>query len=114
MDEGTETIVPGEARMREPSFWRDTSLLRKFVIYASAFETKAHTAAFGIPVFRVLTVTTTPGRAEAMQYDCKTHLPHIRPGLLLFTDWQTIAAESDGLLDVGFLDHTGKRIRIGG
>lgn len=66
MDGGTETIVPGDARLREQSFWRGTSLLRRFVIYASAFETRAHVAAFGFPDFRVLTVTTTPARAEAM------------------------------------------------
>lgn len=77
MDEGTETIVPGAARLREPSFWRDTSLLRKLVIYASAFETKAHTAAFGIDVFRVLIVTTKPSRVEAMQEACRAHLEHV-------------------------------------
>lgn len=84
------------------------------MIYASAFETKAHVAAFGIPVFRVLTVTTTPARSEAMQHACKTHLPHIRPGLLLFTDWQTVASQSDGLLENVLLDHMGRNVRIGG
>lgn len=104
MDEGTETIVPNEARLRKPSFWRDTSLLRKFVIYASAFETKAHVTAFDIPVFRVLTITTKPGRAEAMKEACQVHLKHIRPGLFIFADWENLNAHLGSALDFSFRD----------
>ena len=104
MDEGTETIVPGEARLREPSFWRDTSLLRKFVIYASAFETKAHQLAFGIEVFRVLTVTTNPRRAETMREACRAHLKRIRPGLFLFADWESLNAYRGSTLKFQFED----------
>lgn len=104
MDEGSETIAPGEARLREPSFWRDTSLLRKFVIYASAFETKAHVAAFDIPVFRVLTVTTKPGRSEAMRAACHAYLKNIRPGLFLFADWESLNAHTGSVLEFPFDD----------
>lgn len=98
MDAGTETIVPGERRLKQPSFWRDTSLLRKFVIYASAFENRAHQSAFEIPVFRVLTITTTPGRATAMQDACATYLKNVRPGLFLFGDWPSLPGEPGKLL----------------
>ena len=114
IDEGTETIVPGEARLREQGFWRDTSVLRKFVIYASAFETKAHTATFDIPVFRVITVTTKPGRAEAMQEACRTHLKHVRPGLFLFADWERLAEHREPLLSFPFEDTANRCFRFNG
>lgn len=112
MDEGTETIVPGETRLREPSFWRDTSLLRKFVIYANAYDTRAHEAAFGIPVFRVLTVTTKPGRAEAMREACRVHLKHVRPGLFLFADWESLVSHKASTLLFGFNDTEGREITL--
>jgi hypothetical protein len=104
MDEGTETIVPGKARLHDPSFWRDTSLLRKFVIYASAFETKAHQDTFGIPVFRVLTITTKPGRVAAMQEACRAHLGHIAPGLFLFADWDSLRTNDGSLVEFKLKD----------
>ena len=112
MDEGTETIVPGETRLREASFWRDTSLLRKFVIYANAHDTRAHEAAFGIPVFRVITVTTKPARVEAMQEACRTHLPLLRPGLFLFTDWSSLALYRDDLTLFPFLDSSNREVSL--
>ncbi len=112
IDEGTETIVPGEHRLRQPSFWRNTSLLRKFVIYASAFETKAHVQAFNIPVFRVLTVTTSASRAEAMREACRTHLKHVRPGLLLFADWNSIGAHNGSVLQFPFRDTAEREILL--
>ena len=114
IDEGTETIVPGQTRLREPSFWRDTSLLRKFVIYASAFETKAHTTTFDIPVFRVITVTTKPGRAKAMQEACRTHLQHVRPGLFLFADWERLTEHRETLLSFPFEDTANRSFRLNG
>ncbi|MCC5986030.1 MAG: replication-relaxation family protein [Rhodobacteraceae bacterium] len=108
MDAGTETIVPGERRLKQPSFWRDTSLLRKFVIYASAFENRAHQEAFDIPVFRVLTITTTPSRAEAMHEACAAYLPNIRPGLFLFTDWQSVRENNGSLLSMAVKNMAGR------
>ena len=114
IDEGTETIVPGVARLRDQSFWRDTSLLRKFVIYASAFETMAHEAAFEIPSFRVITVTTKPGRAEAMQEACRTHLKHVKPGLFLFADWESLTEHRETLLSYPFEDTANRSFRLNG
>lgn len=112
LDAGTETIVPGAHRLRSPSFWRDTSLLRKFVVYASAFETKAHIATFDIPVFRVLTVTTNPSRAAAMREACRTHLTHVRPGLFLFADWNSIGAHDGSVLQFPFRDAAEREITL--
>jgi hypothetical protein len=93
IDQGTETIEPGEHRVRSRSFFRDTSLLRKFVVYANAFKARTHRQQYGVPSFRVLTVTTNRGRVEQMQATYQKHLsrePHgVNPGLFLFTDWQT-------------------------
>lgn len=110
MDEGTETIVPGKARLHEPSFWRDTSLLRKFVIYASAFETRAHQEVFGLPVFRVLTVTTKSGRVAAMQEACRQHLGQVSPGLFLFTHWEALADHQGSLASFPFRDSSDRNI----
>lgn len=104
IDEGTETIVPGKSRLHLPSFWRDTSLLRKFVIYASAFETKAHADAFNIPVFRVLTVTKSADRVASMQAAILQFLPRARAGLFLFTDWQALSNENQNLFSFSFYD----------
>jgi hypothetical protein len=114
VDEGTETIVPGEARLRAPSFWRDTSLLRKFVIYASAFETKAHVAAFDIPVFRVITVAKKPGRVTAMQEACRKHLKNVRPGLFLFADWERLAEHEATILTFPFYDSDNRHVALAG
>lgn len=108
LDAGTETIAPSERRIKAPSFWRDTSLLRKFVIYASAFENQAHKEVFDIPTFRVLTVTTVPGRAKAMQQACATHLKNIRPGLFLFTDWERIREHDGPTLSMPFTNAAGR------
>ena len=108
MDAGTETIAPGAHRLRSPSFWRDTSLLRKFVVYASAFETKAHQEQFGINVFRTLVVTTSPSRMEAMQAACQEYLGHVRPGLFLFAHRDIF--EHPRPAAYPFEDHTGREV----
>ena len=112
VDEGTETIVPGVSRLNQPSFWRDTSVLRKLVIYASAFETRAHFETFGINSFRVLTITTKPGRVEAMQEACRTHLPDVKAGLFLFADWDSLNAHSGSALEFPFCSTTDRRFNF--
>lgn len=108
LDAGTETIAPGAHRLRSASFWRDTSVLRKLVVYASAFETKAHQEQFDIPVFRVLFVTTTPARMEAMQAACQEYLPRVRPGLFLFGHRDGV--EETGPASYPFEDHQGREV----
>lgn len=98
IDQGTETIAPSGAKLRSRSFFRDTSLLRKFVIYAQAFRSGTHRDQLGIPVFRVLTVTTSPARVAQMQAAYQAHLAtaplQIRPGLFLFTDWTSWSTQT--------------------
>lgn len=117
IDRGTETIEPNARKLRSKSFWRDTSLLRKFIIYAQAFAARAHEEQFGIPVFRVLTVTTAPERVGIMREACARHLvegeARAKPGLFLFTDWQSIAAHDGSLLDLPIRNALGREIVIG-
>lgn len=101
VDRGTETIEPGKRQREKIDFWRNTSILRKFLIYAAAFHSRAHTEQFGLEVFRVLTITTTPGRVEEMQACYQRHLAdgpdRVPPGLFLFSDWKTLEAADDYL-----------------
>ncbi len=114
MDRGTETILPGERKLKSRSFFRDTSVMRKFVVYAQAFRNQAHREAFGIPVFQVLTVTTNPGRVLEMQRAYEAHLAvrpfMVKPGLFLFTDFETIARHNGDLLSVPYVNGVGKRV----
>ena len=93
IDQGTETIEPNERRIRSKSFFRDTSILRKFVIYANAFKQKTHQEQFGFRAFRVLIVTTNRARAEMMQATYRKFLAKepngVNPGVFLFTDWES-------------------------
>lgn len=101
IDRATETIVPGDRQLKGPRFWRDTSFLRKKLIYGAAYKAKAHQRQFGLPVFRVLTVTTQSGRVASMQDAYKKHMArgqnHAPPGLFLYTDWQTVDAAENVL-----------------
>lgn len=114
IDQGTETIEPGGRRQQGETFWHNTSILRKFLIYAHAFRTQAHKEQFGLPVFRVLTVTTSRERSEAMRELYPKYLARRQqlapPGLLLFTDWQTVSEHNGSLLDLGLTNAVGKQI----
>ena len=112
IDEGTETIAPRQEKLRQNSFWRDTSVLRKFVIYASAFATKAHVDEFGIPVFRVLTVTRGGSRMRSMQEACQIHLSNVRPGLLLFTVWRRLDAALFDLFELPLENHLRRKATL--
>ena len=87
IDQETETIVP--EKLNGPNFWKNSSLLRKFVIYHDAFEQKAHRDQFGFDVFQILTMTTTASHAKTMREAIATHIPTARDGLFLFGDWET-------------------------
>ena len=112
IDRGTETIDVGDRKMKTLKFWKDTSLLRKFVVYSFAFLNRIHERDFGIPTFQVLTVTTNRDRVGKMQAMYQKRLavrPHsVRPVRFLFTDFQTIAAHSGDILAVPFEDGEGK------
>jgi hypothetical protein len=112
VDEATETIAPRESLIRSRDFWDDTSLLRKFVIYSAAFKTKAHQTIYKIPVFRVVTVTTSAARVQNMVAACQTHLTDTPPGLFLFTDWQTLEASDAPIFDLKFVNGAGRPVSL--
>lgn len=101
IDRGTETIVPGQRQRNRDRFWRDTSFLRKMLIYAAAFKAGEHKRQFGFSVFRVLTVTTQPDRVRLMQEAYENHIVsganRVAPGLFLFSDWESLAGRDDYL-----------------
>jgi hypothetical protein len=115
IDRGTETIEPTERQLKSERFWRDTSFLRKMLIYSAVFRTKAHQAQLGLPVFRVLTITTQPGRVRIMQNSFGRYLENgqdrVTPGLFLFSDWTTLETASDWL-EVPYENALGRPIRL--
>ena len=111
-DEGTETIAPSSRRQAPATFFRQNSILRKFVLYAATFRNRTHTERFGIPSFRVLFVTTTPTRAENM-IEAFERFIHPEPigapaGLFLFTDRLTLAEHRNDPLALPWLNGVGK------
>ncbi len=113
-DEGTETIEPSLTRQKPAIFFRQNSILRKFVLYAATFHNRTHEQRFGIPSFRVLMVTTTPTRALNM-IDAYQRLIRPEPvsaptGLFLFTDRATLAAHDGDLLAVPWQNGAGKPV----
>lgn len=86
-----------------------TSFVRKLIAYEATWTQKIHQRNLGIQRFRVLTVTTIPGRVKSLVEACsQLKRGH---GLFLFADktilsgdifsapWQTGKGETGGLLD---------------
>ncbi len=98
---GTETIEPSASTIRSMAFWKQSSLLRKFVVYAHAIKNDTYRKDFGMPLSHVLTVTTTPQKVARMQLAYRNHLskhPHkLNPNRLLFADMKTIGKYEDVL-----------------
>ncbi len=94
-DEGTETILPGGHLRQSLQLFTTTSLYAKYLIYAAAFRKRTHVKQFGIPSFRVITVTSTPKRVDQIIERLGDRLTgdplRIHPGFFLFTDRQTLA-----------------------
>jgi len=110
VDRGTETIVPGEKRLRSQSFWRSSSVLRKYVVYASIHKNRAHESCLGIPSFRVLTSVPNLERMHTIQVTCRQYLPNVKPGQFLFCGghqslWPVVKGNS-------FSDISGKWVEI--
>lgn len=109
VDRGTETIVPGEKRMSAASFWRSSSVLRKYVVYASIYKNRTHESTLGIPVFRVLASVPSVSRMKGIQDACRSHLPHVKPGQFIFcTRMDEVKAEQMPI----FYDMSGKAVSI--
>jgi len=115
IDRGTETIEPSDRNLRSTRFWRDTSFLRKLLIYGAAFRSKAHHQQFGIPSFRVVTIVPTADRVSTIQSTWERHMStgtnRTKPGLFLFSNWSDIAA-ADDLLAMPFENAVGKPVYL--
>ena len=115
IDRGTDTIVPGQRQRTTPRFWRDTSFLRKLLIYAAAYRAKAHQRQLGLPVFRVLTVVPHAERVTSMQAAYQQYLAqgdnHVPPGLFLFTDWDSVNA-AENVLTLELQNGGGRVIKL--
>jgi hypothetical protein len=70
-----------------------TSLLRKLLSYQETWQRELHREHFGIPNFRVLTVTTSRERVENLIEACRS-LPGSGSRLFLFTDQESLGRES--------------------
>ena len=113
MDEGTETIEPTIDERQPHLFFRKSSILRKYVVYASSHLTRAHEQHFGLPVAaRVLVVTPSPKRIQAMQEvftrHCRERPLLVPPGLFLFADRLGLGGGAEGLFSRPWLDAEGK------
>lgn len=87
IDRGTMTIAPNEHVRDGDAFLHRTSILRKLVTYANSHVLDLHREHLGIPVARVLTLTTSASRADAMRQAAERFVVRalkLPPGLFLF------------------------------
>jgi hypothetical protein len=66
IDRGTMTIVPSERVRESDAFPYRATILRKLYAYADSYRLKLHEERYGIKAPRVLFITTSEPRAEAM------------------------------------------------
>ena len=87
VDRGTMTIVPSEQVQESEAFPYRATILRKLYAYASSYRLGLHKEHFGIRSARVLLLTNSAARAEAMRKaasELVARLPDVPPGLFLF------------------------------
>jgi Replication-relaxation len=106
IDRSTMTIVPSERVRESEAFPYRATILRKLYAYADSYRLKLHEQLFGMKAPRVLFLTTSESRAEAMRKTAEQFI--IRPmrlpaGIFLFAShtnrldmaiWQ--AVDGDG------------------
>lgn len=74
VDRGRMTISPSAQNIESEAFLYRASLLRKLLAYAESWRRNLHQARFGIRAPRVLFVTTTQARAEAIRQCAQSHV----------------------------------------
>ena len=87
IDRGTMTIVPSERVRASDAFPYRATILRKLLAYADSYRLALHTARFGIQAPRVLFLTTSSVRAEAIRLaaqKCAHETSHLPTGAFLF------------------------------
>lgn len=111
IDRGTMTIAPAK-RVRESSaFLHRTSILRKLLTYGTSHQLQLHREHLGIPIARVLTLTTSLARAEAMRetaFNLVTRPMRLPPALFLFGSLEAL----DDPLAAAWTDAAGEPTRL--
>ena len=74
IDRGSMTIAPTARARESEGFLYRATILRKLLAYAESWRRNLHRERFDIPTARVLFLTTTPTRAEAMRAAAKTYV----------------------------------------
>jgi hypothetical protein len=111
VDRGTMTIAPAKQVRESEAFLYRTSVLRKLLTYAESHLREWHKIHFGIPAARVLTLTTSPARAEAMREAAQRLIVRplkLPPGLFLFG----VQADGDNPLATEFVNSDGVGTRL--
>ena len=81
------TIAPTKQLRESEGFIYRATILRKLLTYAESYRQGVHMKHLGIPAARVLTLTTTAARAEAMRAAAEHYVvgsQKVPPGLFLF------------------------------
>lgn len=89
VDRGTMTIAPAKRVQESDAFLYRATILRKLITYAESHRQGLHQRRFGIGAARVLTLTTSEVRAEAMKAAARAMLAQsikVPVGLFLFGD----------------------------
>ncbi len=110
IDRGTMTIAPARKVRESDGFLYRATILRKLLVYAESYRQALHTAHLGIPVARVLFLTTSASRAEAMRVAAEQFViapQKITPGLFLFGGIPVINP-----LDAEFMNANGVPTRL--
>ena len=117
IDNGTETIEPSEDVQTTESFWRSSSILKKYVLYASAFKHRA-CKPFEFDAFRVLMVTKSSSRMSSMQACEAKYLNNgtlrMPPGFVLYTTWEHINEHDGDVLSMPWQNRLGKPVYLDG
>ena len=116
-DNDNETIVPGAQVRNSERFFRQSSILRKFVVYNYAFRNRIHERWFGFPkAFRVLHRTGSRTRMENMQIAFRQHMMSspidAKAGMNLFVDRETFAEYAGDILAIPWEDEIGRTFYI--
>jgi len=117
IDRDTETVEPSAEIQQTDSFFRGSSILKKYVIYANAWSRRAMRDPFGFETFRVLFVTTTPGHMKRFQELAQKYLGPMKrplPGFVLFSNQHVVAEHADNVLSAPWETEDGKTVYIDG
>jgi Replication-relaxation len=111
VDRGTMTIVPAEHIRESDAFLYRATILRKFLTYAESWRQNLHKSHLGIAAARVLTLTTSTVRVDAMRAAALEYVVRkqkLAPGVFLF-GVQDAGADP---LSTAFVDCAGRQTNL--